>query len=81
MPDQLGPNETLTLSDGTVVLSLGGDIFFDATVWRRALTEYLQDVGVAIHYTELCRRWEAKLVDVTTTFIGPDRWIISGTRC
>ncbi len=41
-----------------------GDIFFDATPWRRALTAHLQGVGVKIGYTELCRRWEAKLADV-----------------
>jgi putative hydrolase of the HAD superfamily len=41
-----------------------GDIFFDATAWRRALTLRLQALGVKIDYPELCRRWEAKLVDV-----------------
>ncbi len=41
-----------------------GDIFFDATPWRRALTEHLQSVGVEIDYAELCRRWETKLADV-----------------
>ncbi len=41
-----------------------GDIFFDATVWRRSLTQYLQRAAVQIDYPELCRRWEAKLVDV-----------------
>ncbi len=41
-----------------------GDIFFDATPWRRALTAHLQSVGAEIDYDELCRRWEAALVDV-----------------
>ena len=41
-----------------------GDVFFDATVWRRALAEHLQGMGVSIDYGELCRRWETKLVDV-----------------
>lgn len=41
-----------------------GDIFFDATLWRRALVAHLQRVGVDIDYRELCRRWEEKLVDV-----------------
>jgi HAD superfamily hydrolase (TIGR01509 family) len=41
-----------------------GDIFFDATPWRRALTARLQELGVAIDYPQLCRGWEAKLVEV-----------------
>ena len=41
-----------------------GDIFFDATVWRRGLTEHLQAAGVEIDYPNLCLRWEAKLVAV-----------------
>lgn len=41
-----------------------GDIFFDATRWRRALAEHLQQQGIDIDYPALCRRWEAKLVDV-----------------
>ena len=41
-----------------------GDIFFDATQWRRALTACLQQEGVAIDYRLFCRRWEARLVEV-----------------
>jgi HAD superfamily hydrolase (TIGR01509 family) len=41
-----------------------GDIFFDATVWRRGLTEHLRDAGVEIDYPNLCLQWEAKLVAV-----------------
>jgi HAD superfamily hydrolase (TIGR01509 family) len=41
-----------------------GDIFFDATQWRRALVAHLQSVGIDIDYPELCCRWEEKLVDV-----------------
>jgi HAD superfamily hydrolase (TIGR01509 family) len=41
-----------------------GDIFFDATPWRRALTARLQELGVAIDYPQFCRGWEAKLVEV-----------------
>ena len=41
-----------------------GDIFFDATKWRRAMTACLQQEGVAIDYQAFCRQWEAKLVDV-----------------
>ncbi|MEN6457566.1 MAG: HAD family hydrolase [Thermoguttaceae bacterium] len=41
-----------------------GDIFFDATPWRRGITEYLQTENVPIDYPTFCRRWEAKLVDV-----------------
>lgn len=41
-----------------------GDVFFDATVWRKALAQRLRSEGVAIDYPTLCRRWEAKLVDV-----------------
>jgi putative hydrolase of the HAD superfamily len=41
-----------------------GDIFFDATPWRKALTAHLRSLGVEIDYPTLCRRWEAKLVDV-----------------
>lgn len=41
-----------------------GDIFFDATPWRRALTAGLQQEHVAIDYPSLCRQWEDKLVEV-----------------
>ncbi len=41
-----------------------GDIFFDATPWRRSLTACLQKEGVAIDYPAFCRLWEAKLVEV-----------------
>ncbi len=41
-----------------------GDVFFDATIWRRSLTQHLQQLGVDIDYPELCRRWEEKLVEV-----------------
>ncbi len=41
-----------------------GDIFFDATPWRRALAVYLQNHGIGIDYPTLCRRWEEKLVAV-----------------
>ncbi len=41
-----------------------GDIFFDATLWRRSLTAYLQQTGVAIDYPTLCQQWETKLVPV-----------------
>ena len=41
-----------------------GDIFFDATPWRKALTVYLQNHGIDIDYPTLCRRWEKKLVAV-----------------
>jgi putative hydrolase of the HAD superfamily len=41
-----------------------GDIFFDATPWRRAITAHLQQQGVAIDYPAFCRRWEDKLVAV-----------------
>ena len=53
-----------------------GDIFFDATPWRRALTVYLQEQGVAIDYPGFCRQWEAKLVEV---YVGrKDYWIALG---
>ena len=41
-----------------------GDIFFDATIWRRWLAEHLQALGTEIDYPGLCRSWDAKLVDV-----------------
>ena len=41
-----------------------GDILYDASLWRRWLTEHLQQLGVAITYEELVDTWERKLVDV-----------------
>ncbi len=41
-----------------------GDIFFDATPWRRWLTARLNDRGVNVTYEQLVRKWEALLVDV-----------------
>ena len=41
-----------------------GDILYDASLWRRWLTQALQDEGIAITYAELVDRWEALLVDV-----------------
>ena len=41
-----------------------GDIFFDATAWRRSLVRHLQRRGANIDYPAMCRRWEAKLVNV-----------------
>lgn len=41
-----------------------GDIFFDATPWRRWLTQELCGRAVAITYEELVVLWESLLVDV-----------------
>lgn len=41
-----------------------GDIFFDATPWRRAITAALVERGAAIDFGEFVRRWEAELVPV-----------------
>jgi HAD superfamily hydrolase (TIGR01509 family) len=41
-----------------------GDIFFDATPWRRAVSAALVERGVAIDFAEFARRWEAQLVPV-----------------
>lgn len=41
-----------------------GDIFFDATPWRRTITAALVERGVAIEFAEFVRRWEAELVPV-----------------
>ncbi len=41
-----------------------GDIFFDATVWRRWLTSKLQEHRISVDYPELVRRWESLLIDV-----------------
>ncbi|UCE99396.1 MAG: HAD family hydrolase [Planctomycetota bacterium] len=48
-----------------------GDIFFDASIWRKWLTEYLQNLGVTIDYPSLCRKWEIKLVDV---YLGKQKY-------
>lgn len=41
-----------------------GDVLYDASVWRRWLTQRLVEEGVQISYPELVARWEAQLVDV-----------------
>ena len=41
-----------------------GDILFDASLWRRWLTDRLNERGVSITYDQLVERWEALLVDV-----------------
>ena len=41
-----------------------GDIFFDATPWRRALTACLQQEKRGDRLRLVCRQWEAKLVEV-----------------
>src|SRR5688572_30994724 len=41
-----------------------GDILYDATRWRRAMTARLREEGVAIDFSEFVRRWESKLVEV-----------------
>ena len=41
-----------------------GDIFYDATPWRRTITAALVERGVAIEFPEFVRRWEAELVPV-----------------
>jgi len=41
-----------------------GDIFFDATPWRRWLTARLNAGGVDVTYEQLVQKWEALLVDV-----------------
>lgn len=41
-----------------------GDILYDASAWRRWLTNRLVADGVRISYPELVERWEAQLVDV-----------------
>jgi len=41
-----------------------GDIFFDATLWRKALVTRLQEEGVEIDYPRLCREWDPQLVEV-----------------
>lgn len=41
-----------------------GDVFYDATPWRRWLTGRLQAEGITIDYPSLCTRWEDQLVPV-----------------
>ncbi len=41
-----------------------GDIFFDATPWRRAVSAALVERGAPIDFAEFVRRWEAELVPV-----------------
>lgn len=41
-----------------------GDILYDASAWRRWLTDALRADGVAVSFEELVERWEALLVDV-----------------
>jgi FMN phosphatase YigB (HAD superfamily) len=41
-----------------------GDIFYDATPWRRTITAALAERGIAIEFAEFVRRWEAELVPV-----------------
>jgi putative hydrolase of the HAD superfamily len=41
-----------------------GDIFYDATPWRRTITAALVERGIAIDFAEFVRRWEAELVPV-----------------
>ncbi|RIK74324.1 MAG: hypothetical protein DCC68_23300 [Planctomycetota bacterium] len=41
-----------------------GDIFYDATPWRRTITAALVERGVAIEFPDFVRRWEGELVPV-----------------
>jgi HAD superfamily hydrolase (TIGR01549 family) len=41
-----------------------GDIFYDATPWRRTITAALVERGIVIDFPEFVRRWEAELVPV-----------------
>ncbi len=41
-----------------------GDIFYDATPWRRTITAALVERGIIIDFPEFVRRWEAELVPV-----------------
>ena len=41
-----------------------GDIFFDATIWRKSLIPWINELGADIHYPEFCKQWEAKLAEV-----------------
>ncbi len=41
-----------------------GDIFYDATLWRKGLVVFLQGRGIDIDFPTLRDQWEAKLVAV-----------------
>jgi HAD superfamily hydrolase (TIGR01509 family) len=41
-----------------------GDIFYDATLWRKGLVVFLQQRGIDIDFPTLRDQWEAKLVAV-----------------
>lgn len=41
-----------------------GDIFYDATPWRRTITAALVERGIPIEFPEFVRRWEAELMPV-----------------
>jgi putative hydrolase of the HAD superfamily len=41
-----------------------GDILYDASRWRRAMTARLREEGVSIDFPQFVRRWEGKLVEV-----------------
>jgi len=41
-----------------------GDIFFDATIWRKSLVSWINKLGVDIDYPEFCAQWEARLAAV-----------------
>jgi len=41
-----------------------GDIFFDATIWRKSLVGWINELGVDIDYPEFCTQWEARLAEV-----------------
>ena len=57
------PGKGLQMRYSAVIFDMG-DIFFDATQWRRALVVCLNNQGVAVDYASLCRQWETKLVEV-----------------
>jgi len=48
-----------------------GDILYDATGWRRAVTAWLQERNVDVDYPQLCERWERRLVPV---YIGKQEY-------
>jgi len=41
-----------------------GDIFFDATIWRKSLVAWINERGVDIDYPEFCDNWETRLAEV-----------------
>ena len=41
-----------------------GDIFFDATIWRRWLVQEMNAQQIHVSYTQLCEIWETKLYEV-----------------